>query len=155
VAGDASDEYKSSSGDSVRAVIAKTTELAKTKGPKEATDYLWTGNHAMGKCVVSEKTKEILLTMGHEYSWWRYIYPSKREYLFPMAIKKLNEIKIPALIVTAEYDLQLCQEVAAILAKGIPGAKLISIKGAGHMMNMDKPKEFNKAITKFIGQRRD
>jgi pimeloyl-ACP methyl ester carboxylesterase len=150
VAGDASDEYKIPGGDSVRVVVAKTTELAKTKGAKEATDFLWTGNHAMGNCLVSKKTRELLLTMGHEYSWWRYIYPSKREYLFPMAIKKLNEIKVPTLVVTAQYDLQLCHEVAAILAREIPGAKLISIKNAGHIMNMDNPKEFNKAIIRFM-----
>ena len=34
----------------------------------------------------------------------------------------------------------------------ISGAKLISIKGAGHIMNMDKPGKFNKAIFKFIRQ---
>ena len=67
-----------------------------------------------------------------------------------MAIKKLNEIKIPTLIVTAEYDLALCKDIAAIMAKEIPGAKLISIKGAGHIMNMDQPEEFNKIISKFI-----
>jgi pimeloyl-ACP methyl ester carboxylesterase len=150
VAGDGTDEYKTPSADSVRKIIAKTTDLAKTKDAKEATDYLWTGNHAMGRCVVSPKTREALLKMGYEYTWWRYIYPSKREYLFPMAIKKLNEIKIPTLVVSAEYDLELCKEVAAILVKEVHGAKLISIKGAGHMMNMDKPKEFNKAISEFI-----
>jgi 3-oxoadipate enol-lactonase len=150
VAGDGTDEYKTSSADSVRAVIARTTDLAKTKGPKEATDYLWTGDHVMAKCVVSSKTREALLKMGYEYTWWRYIYPNKREYAFPMAIKRLDEIKISTMVVTAEYDLELSKEVAAILIKGIPGANLISMKGAGHIMNMDKPKEFNKAISEFI-----
>jgi pimeloyl-ACP methyl ester carboxylesterase len=150
VAGDGTEAYKTPNADSVRTIIATTTNIVRTKGTKEATDYLWTGGHAMGKCVISQKTKEAMLKMGYEYSWWRYIYPSKREYAFPMAIKQLNEIKIPTLIVTAEHDLALCREVAAILAKGIPGAKLISIKGGGHMMNMDRPKEFNKAIEEFI-----
>jgi len=150
VAGDGTDEYKTPNADSVRAIIATTTEIIKSKGAKEATDYLWMGNHAMGKCVVSPKTREALLKMGYEYSWWRYLYPSKREYAFPMAIKQLNEIKIATLVVSAEYDLALCKEVAAILAKGIQGAKMISIKHAGHMMNMDNPKEFNKAISEFI-----
>jgi len=39
-----------------------------------------------------------------------------------------------------------------MMAKEIPGAKLISIKGAGHIMNMDQPNEFNKAILEFINQ---
>jgi pimeloyl-ACP methyl ester carboxylesterase len=155
VAGDGTDEYKTPGADSVKTIIATTTAIVKNKGAKLATDYLWTGDHAMAKCVISPKTRELLLTMGYEYSWWRYLNPGKREYAFPLAIKQLNEIKIPTLIVTAEYDLSLCKEVAAVLARGIPRAKLISIKGAGHMMNMDKPKEFNKAILEFIDKQKN
>jgi len=54
------------------------------------------------------------------------------------------------LVVTSEYDLGLCKEVAGIMVKQMPAAKLISIEGAGHIMNMDKPEEFNKAISEFI-----
>jgi 3-oxoadipate enol-lactonase len=150
VAGDATDEYKNKNSDSVRAIIAKTTEIVRTKGAKEATNYLWTGDHAMGKTVVTTRTRHALLRMGYDYSWWRYLHTSKREQAFPMAIKKLHEIKIPTLVVTAEYDLELCKEVASMMAKEIPGAKLVSIKGAGHIMNMDKPAEFNKIISGFI-----
>jgi 3-oxoadipate enol-lactonase len=152
VAGDGTAEYKTSSGDSISVIITKTIYLVKGKGAKEATDYLWTGDHVMAKGVVSPKTLQSLLKMGYEYSWWRYIHPGKREYAFGMAIKQLSEIKIPTLIVTAEYDFELCKEVAEILVKGIPDAKLALIKGAGHIMNMDKPKDFNKAIFKFIRQ---
>ena len=70
-----------------------------------------------------------------------------------MAIKNLSKIKVPTLVVSAEYDLELCKAVADILAKGIPNAKLVSIKGAGHIMNMDKAEEFNKVISKFIDKR--
>ena len=150
VAGDGTDEYRTPNADSIRAIIARTTDVVKTRGAKEATDYLWTGDHAMGKTVISPGTREKLIKMGYEYSWWRYLNTSKREMAFPMAIKKLNEIKTPVLVVTAEYDLELCKEDAAIIMKEIPGAKLISIKGAGHLMNMDKPGEFNKAILEFI-----
>jgi len=150
VAGDGTPEYKTANADTIRTVIARTTDLVKNKGAKEATDYLWTGDHAMGKTIISSTTRQALLKMGYEYSWWRYIYPSKREYAFPMAIKTLNEIKIPTLVATSESDLGLCKEVANILVKQMPAAKLISIKGAGHIMNMDKPKEFNKAISEFI-----
>ncbi|MEO7266182.1 MAG: alpha/beta hydrolase [Ferruginibacter sp.] len=150
VAGDGTDEYKTINADTIRIIIAKTTDIAKNKSVKEATDYLWTGNHSMGKTVISSITREKLLNMGYEYSWWRYLNTSKRGLAFPMAIKKLNEIKIPTLIITAEYDLELCKEVAAIIVKEIAGANVISIKGAGHIMNMDKPNEFNKVILKFF-----
>ena len=151
VAGDGSAEYRTANADSVGALISKVVMIVKNKGAKEGTDSLWTGNNPMSKAVLSNRTREALLKMGYEYSWWRYLYTNKRDQVFPMAIKKLGEIKIPTLIVTAEHDLALCKNVADIMAKNIPGAKFVSIKGAGHIMNMDKPKEFNKVIFIFLG----
>jgi len=150
VAGDATEEYKSKSSDSIRSIIAKTTEIVRSQGARAATDYLWTGDHAMGKTLVSDHTRSVMLGMGYEYSWWRYLNSSKREQEFPLAIKKLSEIKIPTLIITAEYDLDLCKEIATLITKQIPNTKLVSIKGAGHIMNIDQPKRFNRIIKKFI-----
>ena len=131
-------------------IIARATEIAKNNGAKEATDYLWNGNHSMRKGIVSPVTREVLLKMGYEYSWWRYTHANKRAQGFPMAIKKLNEIRIPTLVITAEYDFELCRDIAAMMTKEIPGAKFLSIKNAGHIMNMDQPAEFNKAILAFL-----
>jgi pimeloyl-ACP methyl ester carboxylesterase len=75
----------------------------------------------------------------------------KRHDLQPLAADRLKEIKVPTLIVTAEYDLVACIEVADLMEREIAGAKKVSIKGAGHCMNMDKPKEFNRIVEKFIG----
>jgi pimeloyl-ACP methyl ester carboxylesterase len=62
----------------------------------------------------------------------------------------LDKIKIPTLIVTAEYDLEASKEVAKIMEKEITGSKIVSIENAGHAMNMDKPDEFNEVLIKFI-----
>jgi pimeloyl-ACP methyl ester carboxylesterase len=152
VAGDGDDHYKTHSADSIRAIIAKTVDILKTNGIKEATDYLWTGDHAMGKSVLSSVTKDGLLKMGYQYSWWRYLNNNIREFAFPDGIKMLHNIQIPTLIITAEYDLELCKEIADIIVKEIPNAKLISLKKAGHIMNMDQPEEFNKQVSSFIDE---
>ena len=150
VAGDETDEYKTPATDSLRAAVAVVIDILKTKGGKEAVDNLWRSKNALAVSVRSRNTRDRLLQMGYEYSWWRYLYPNKRQYAFPMAIKKLNEIKIPTLIITAEFDIERCKEVAQLLANKIRGAKLITIKGAGHIMNMDNPQEFNKIVSEFI-----
>jgi pimeloyl-ACP methyl ester carboxylesterase len=36
------------------------------------------------------------------------------------------------------------------MEKEIVGSNKISIEDAGHIMNMDKPEEFNKTISEFI-----
>ena len=150
VMGMGEEEYSMPSFDTVKIVALKAFDLLRNKGAKAATDYLWTGDHVFGRSVVSAITRQALLQMGYEYSWWRYLNKNKREYAFPMAIRKLNEIKVPALIVTAEYDLPLCKDLGDLMAKKIPNAKLVSIKNAGHTMNMDQPREFNKTISEFI-----
>jgi pimeloyl-ACP methyl ester carboxylesterase len=149
VAGDDLDDYKANS-DSFKTIVAKTVDILKTTGKKAATDFLWTGDNSLSKSVQSSAARDVLLRMGYEYSWWRHLHPSKREYAFPQAIKHLDQIKMPTLVVTADFDVAICKQVASTLAKGIPGAKLMSIQGAGHIMNMDKPEQFNKAISKFI-----
>jgi pimeloyl-ACP methyl ester carboxylesterase len=149
VAGDDLHDYKPNS-DSFKTIISKTVELLKTTGKKEATDFLWAGDNSLSKSVQSTEARDVLLRMGYEYSWWRHLHPSKREYAFPQAIKHLDQIKIPTLVVTAEYDVEICKQVANTLANGITGAKLISIKHAGHIMNMDRPEQFDKALSKFL-----
>jgi len=149
VAGDDVDEYKANS-DKLRAIISQATDILKTSGRKEATDFIWSGNNSLSNSVKSPGVRDRLLQMGYEYSWLRHLHPSKRQYAFPQAIKQLNEIKIPTLVVTAQDDLEICKQVAETLAREIPGAKLISLTGAGHMMNMDQPKQFNKAVSEFI-----
>ena len=58
------------------------------------------------------------------------------------------------MIITAEYDLEPSIEIADIMEKEIAGSRKISIKDAGHIMNMDKPEEFNAELIKFIYKNR-
>ena len=68
----------------------------------------------------------------------------------PRAITVLDQIKMPTLIVIGEYDLEACIEIADLMEEKIDGSKKIVIEDAGHIMNMDKPEEFNQLITDFI-----
>ena len=148
-------KYKSPAADSLFTVMAKTTAIAKEKGSKEATDFFWTGNNVMSPTAnKSKSTLGSLLRMGYDYSYWGFLNQNKRSNITPPAIGRLQEIKIPSLIITAEYDVDACKEIADIMDIDIPNSTKISINGAGHLMNMDKPEEFNKAISDFIAKLR-
>ena len=88
--------------------------------------------------------------VGYDYSYWHFINQSNSNPLKPRAITQLDKIKTPTLIVTAEYDLEACKEIAEIMEKEITGSKITSIDKAGHGMSMDKPDEFNEVLIKFI-----
>ena len=145
-------DFNSIAADSLFTIMAKAASIAKKKGSKEATDYFWAGNHVFKSTVRSIKTLDHLKMIGYDYSWWGFINESKWQPLQPMAISRLDEIKTPSLIITAEYDLVSCQEIAEIMKKEIVDSELVSIKDAGHMMNMEKPEEFNKVVVRFINK---
>lgn len=144
-------EYKSPAADSLFAVMAKTTTIAKEKGSKEATDYFWTGNNVISPTAnKSKSTLDSLLQMGYEYSYWGFLNQNKRSFISPAAIGRLSQIEISTLIVTAEFDVVACIEIANLMEKDIKGSIKVSINGAGHLMNMDKPEEFNAQLVSFI-----
>ena len=70
----------------------------------------------------------------------------------PPPEKKLNAINIPTLVIVGEFDIPHMQENADILASGIPTAKKIIIKGAGHMSNMENPEDFNNTLLSFLSE---
>jgi 3-oxoadipate enol-lactonase len=147
-----SDEYSTPAADSMNVIFGKVFELIATQGPRQATDYWWTGDHEIKVTVCSKQTLDSLLTMGYEYSWWGFLHENKREWINPPAISRLDEIKLPTLIITAEHDIKACQEVAERMHNEIPGSKLVTMNGAGHLMNMDKPEEFNTIVTEFVNE---
>jgi pimeloyl-ACP methyl ester carboxylesterase len=43
--------------------------------------------------------------------------------------------------------------MAQLLETGIAGVKKVMIPGAGHIVNMEKPEEFNRIVLDFLSQR--
>jgi 3-oxoadipate enol-lactonase len=72
------------------------------------------------------------------------------EQIFVPAIERLGEIKMPALIMVGGNDQPDCIDIASILTMGIPKAKQVTIPGAAHIVNMQKPEAFNSAVLDFL-----
>ncbi len=73
--------------------------------------------------------------------------------LIPPAIKRLSEVKCPALVILGEQDLPHIREVAGLLVNGIAGARLVTIPRAGHMVNLDARDAFSQAVESFLNGR--
>jgi len=61
----------------------------------------------------------------------------------------LDRIKIPTLVVVGTRDMQSVGP-SRDLARAIPGAKLVEVDGAGHVVNLDKPKVFNEILSDYL-----
>ncbi len=68
----------------------------------------------------------------------------------PSASERLELIKAPTLIIVGGNDNAATAATADRLATSIKGAQTVVISGAGHMVNMDAPAEFNRAMLAFM-----
>jgi 3-oxoadipate enol-lactonase len=66
------------------------------------------------------------------------------------AIGRLNEIKVPALIITGAADIPDVQAHAGAIEAGIPSARRIVIDGVGHLLYLEKPDDFARLAINFL-----
>jgi pimeloyl-ACP methyl ester carboxylesterase len=62
----------------------------------------------------------------------------------------LGSIKIPTLVITGEDDAVTGPEVGRDLAAGIPGARVLLVEEAGHLVNLEQPEIVNEALLDFL-----
>jgi 3-oxoadipate enol-lactonase len=68
---------------------------------------------------------------------------------------RLEDIRAPTLVVTGEHDRLYPPALAEAMARRIPGARLVLIRGAGHLSNLEQPQAFNAALLPFLLQHRE
>ncbi len=63
---------------------------------------------------------------------------------------RLDRIKAPTLIITGKKDLLIPPVNSKILAQRIPDAELLEIPGGGHLILVEQPRAFNRAVIDFL-----
>jgi pimeloyl-ACP methyl ester carboxylesterase len=95
-------------------------------------------------------TMDSIKEICSDYSFWHFINSDPRQFVDPPAVQQLDRIRVPVLIITAQYDSEACREIADLMDADIPDSRKIDMDGATHMMQMEKPEEFNKAVLDFL-----
>lgn len=65
-------------------------------------------------------------------------------------MERVSDIQAPTLVVCGSDDLLTPPKYAHYLAEKIEGARLEIIDGAGHMVMVEKPDQFNMRVLKFV-----
>ena len=68
----------------------------------------------------------------------------------PPAAKRLKEIKVPTLAVLGDRDVPSIRATVDLVMKDVEGARKVVISGAGHMVNMEQPEAFDRAVLGFL-----
>jgi 3-oxoadipate enol-lactonase len=69
---------------------------------------------------------------------------------FPDAIQRLTKINAPTLLLVSEHAGPDALVIKTEIEKQVKQAKIVTVQGAGHMMNMEQPAQFNKIIVDFL-----
>jgi pimeloyl-ACP methyl ester carboxylesterase len=70
--------------------------------------------------------------------------------LRPDSTDLLSQIHCPTLILAGEEDSIVPPADAAFMAERIPNARLVTIRRAAHLANMERPEAFNRALVNFL-----
>lgn len=64
----------------------------------------------------------------------------------------LSRIECPTLLVRGEESPVLRPEIATQMLQNLPNAEFVEVKGAGHSIGLDNPKDFDAAVRRFLGE---
>jgi pimeloyl-ACP methyl ester carboxylesterase len=114
---------------------------------------LWLQNPYLAPAMESPTVAQKLRPIAVDNSRVWLINPLFSRPLFPPAIQRLSELRVPTLLIMGDRDLADIQKIVQTLEAGIPGSKKVMIPGAGHLVNMERPEEFNRVVLEFLSKR--
>jgi 3-oxoadipate enol-lactonase len=107
--------------------------------------YLLAADHPEAK----KKLHEILSAAPQDLNHPDFPRPT------PDSLPRLNEIRVPALILVGDIDIPDVHSHAGVIEAGIPNSRRIILEDAGHLMYLEKPEEFTLLVITFIKANRD
>jgi len=93
-----------------------------------------------------------LQKMTETYSGHHWLQPVHTRGLEKPAIEQLENLRLPLLMVEGERDLPDFRAITHLLAERAPRARLVTLPGVGHMVNMEAPAEFNRLALEFLAR---
>ena len=83
-------------------------------------------------------------------NWRLWTYRRTEQPLQPPAVNRLGEITAPTLVIVGGQDFQYIKDIANTIASGTRTGRLVTIRRAGHMTNLDEPSSFDAALSGFL-----
>jgi 3-oxoadipate enol-lactonase len=88
--------------------------------------------------------------MVSDYSGFHWTANDPCEPMTPRPIEMLERVAVTTNVVVGELDVPWFVTMARVLAERIPGARMITVPGAGHTVNMEAPSVVNEVVREAI-----
>jgi 3-oxoadipate enol-lactonase len=103
---------------------------------------------APGHEIAQKRLLALLTANPQDMTHEDYIRPGKP------AIDRLHGIQVPTLILVGDADIPDVHAHAGAIEAGIPRSRRVIMSDAGHLMYLEKPAEFSRAVIGFIESNR-
>ena len=127
-------------------------ELLADKGLDAAIDRemeIWLYGRGRTAADVDPRIRAAVREMDF-YNSARYPPDAEPERIQPPAIGRLDEIRVPTLVIVGDRDVDDVRQAAEELERGIRGARLVVMPGVAHVPNMERPEDFNRLVLDFL-----
>jgi pimeloyl-ACP methyl ester carboxylesterase len=125
-------------------------EVALDEGGVEAALDSWLAAPVFTNSTWDTRVLERWREISSDYSFWHFSHTDPSTVLQPPALERLAEISVPTLVVVGVREIAACREVGELLQETVPDVRTVEIPNAGHIMNMENPQDFNRAVTEFF-----
>jgi pimeloyl-ACP methyl ester carboxylesterase len=113
-----------------------------------ADDFLDRSWHAPG--AIPPTLRRAYHQAFQVHHWDRSLWELVKVFRTPHAAQRLNEVNLPALVITGDDDRVVATADSLRLARELPGAKLALFKNCGHTPQEECPERFLEEIIPFI-----
>jgi 3-oxoadipate enol-lactonase len=132
--------------------VEELVRVARSDGPRAALDQVWLTHPLFDGVRRFPDRFDLLKSIVLAYPARDYL--DETEYPQPQwqVTDRLDEIRAPTLVLVGEMDLPDFRLIAEILAANISTARLEVIPDAGHLLNLEQPEAFNRALLGFLAK---
>lgn len=139
------------------AVTSNTEQMNRAAGEGDlqaAVEYFqrsWTDGPRRVPSEVDPSVREAVRVMAMD-TVQGYNIESITTELDPPAIGRLAEIRAPTLAIVGDLDMPGVLEIADTVEKSVAGAEVIVLSEVAHMVNLERPEEFNAIVLAYLAK---
>ncbi len=146
--------YNSSFSDAEE-TMGQQIELASNRGDYELATELETRMWVDGPDRKPEQVDPLVRKRVYEMNLRNYqrlgdLQVPMPQRLDPPASERLDEVKVPTLLIIGDKDVRGMFPIIDLLAQGVPNARKVIMPGVAHVPNMEQPQEFNRIVLDFL-----
>jgi 3-oxoadipate enol-lactonase len=139
--------------------FARDEALSATKNAEAMADLdveMWVDGPGqnLGRADKNVRAKVRAMTLKR-YQTYFAAFPEEEPISLPLkphAVERLASVTVPTLIITGSLDFSYTHAAAQTMIKEVANSRHIPISDVAHMVNMEKPEEFNKEVLEFLSQ---